>query len=175
MKRELRHDSIPPAQQSDPPAAVRPAGAAGYPGPDGRPPTPGWRDQVAAASTLNLIAGIWLIIAPWVLGYSGEDPRWNDVVFGAIVALFALIRISGAYRESWLSWLNALIGVWIFIAAFTIDYSTAAMSNDIIVGAIVFLLGLWSASASETAPAPRRGALHDGSRGRYRSGPPIAH
>jgi SPW repeat len=122
------------------------------------PPEPpprrgGWRDTVVLLSGLNVLAGIWLIIAPWVLNYRAGDPKWNDVVFGAIVALFGLVRAGGAFRESWLSWLNAAIGVWLFIAAFTIDSSRTAGWNDVILGVIVFVLAIGSASASEEAAA----------------------
>lgn len=84
----------------------------------------------------------------WVLAYSGRDPRWNDVPFGAIVAIFALVRASGAYREEIVSWANAAIGVWLIVAAFTIDYTARASWNDIILGIIVLLLALGSAEAT---------------------------
>src|SRR5689334_18539317 len=96
------------------------------PPPAAPPPAPTWRDDVVSLSGLNLLAGIWLIIAPWVLAYRAGDPKWNDVVFGAIVGLLALTKISGALRVSWLSIVNAVIGVWLFVAAFTIDSSWTA-------------------------------------------------
>jgi hypothetical protein len=117
-------------------------------------PAPSWRDEVVSLSGLNLLAGIWLIIAPWVLAYKAGDPKWNDVVFGAIVGLLALTKIGGALRASWLSIVNAVIGVWVFVAAFTIDSSWTAGWNDIILGVIVFVLGIASAAASDRAPAP---------------------
>jgi hypothetical protein len=111
----------------------------------------GWRGDVAVASGLNVLAGIWLIIAPFVLGYGNGDPYWNDIVFGAIVAVLALVRISGAYRASELGWINALIGVWLFVSAFWLDNTGRAGGNDIILGIIVFLLAIASASATEDA------------------------
>ena len=114
----------------------------------------GWRETVTVASGVNLLAGIWLIIAPFVLGYSGGDPYWNDIAFGAIIALLALARVSGAYASSWMSWLNALIGVWIFIAAFWLDASATAGINDVILGIVVFVLGVASATATDEALAP---------------------
>lgn len=90
---------------------------------------------------LNVLAGVWLIIAPFVLGYGDGNPYWNDVVFGAIVGILALIRISGAYRKSWLSWINIVIGVWIFASAFSLDNFARASVNDVILGVIVFFLG----------------------------------
>jgi hypothetical protein len=49
---------------------------------------------------LNVIAGIWLIISPFVLGYGSGDAYWNPIVFGAIVAVVALARLGGAYRAT---------------------------------------------------------------------------
>ena len=123
-----------------------------------------WRGDVAVASGLNVLAGIWLIVAPFVLGYGSGDPYWNDIVFGAIVAVLGLIRVSGAHRASGLSWVNALIGVWLFVSAFWLDSTGRAGGNDIILGIIVVLLAVASASASEDAaivqerdPAGERG------------------
>ncbi len=34
--------------------------------------------------------GIWLILSPWVLGFSAFNlPAWNSVLFGALVAIFS--------------------------------------------------------------------------------------
>jgi hypothetical protein len=134
-------------------APVRDRGAVGGAGGPG-----GWRSTVATVSGLNVLAGIWLIIAPFVLGYGGGDPYWNDIVFGAITAVIAFVRFAGAYRASWLSWVNALIGVWIFVSAFWLDNTGTAGINDIILGAIVFVLAIASATATdEGISAERRG------------------
>jgi hypothetical protein len=125
----------------------------GAPGPSAPPPRGDWRTAVATASGLNAIAGIWLIIAPFVLNYRTGDPYWNDIVFGAAVLVMGGIRAFGAYRESWLSWLNALIGAWIFVSAFWLDRSARASWNDVILGVIVVVLALLSATASEDAAA----------------------
>lgn len=122
---------------------------AALPGSSGPPPPRGdWRSQIVSLSGTNVLAGIWLIIAPWVLAYSVRDPRWNDVVFGIIVGVLALIRVMGAYRAEILSLINVLIGGWLIVAAFTIDHSGRASWNDVILGVIVFLLAVSSADAS---------------------------
>lgn len=54
------------------------------------PPRGDWREEIVSLSGLNVLAGIWLIIAPWVLGYSTRDPRWNDIILGIIVFLLAV-------------------------------------------------------------------------------------
>lgn len=101
-------------------------------------------------SALNVIAGIWLIIAPFVLLYGNSTARINDIVLGIVIGVFALIRsfIPG-FQTVWLSWLNALWGIWLIIGSFFLEYSGQARVNDIILGIIVLLLGLWSATMSE--------------------------
>ncbi len=124
------------------------------PRPPGTPPAAGdWRSAVRTASGLNLLAGIWLIVAPLVLGYGDGDPYWNDIVFGAIVGVLALARLSGAYRAAWLSWVNALIGAWLFISAWWLDDTSTAAWNDAIAGAVIFVPAIFSASASDEAAA----------------------
>jgi hypothetical protein len=108
-----------------------------------------WRTAVAAASAINVLAGLWLIAAPFVLPYGAGDPVWNDVVFGAATAGIALGRVTGAYRAGWLSWLNALIGAWIFAAAFWLDATVAAATNHVIVGSLVVLFALASGTATD--------------------------
>ena len=127
----------------------------------GPPPRRDWRESVITASSLNVLAGIWLIIAPFVLGYGNNDPYWNDILFGAIVLVLGATRASGAYAASGLSYLNALVGIWLFASAFWLDGGGTAAANDIVLGIVVFVLGAISATASDDAAAagatPRRG------------------
>jgi hypothetical protein len=62
----------------------------------------------------------------------------------------------GVFQAVWLSWINALIGAWLFVAAFTIDQSGAAGWNDAVVGVLVFLLAIGSAAATERLVRLRR-------------------
>ena len=40
---------------------------------------------------LNLIAGIWLFISPWVLRYSQDSHAlWNALIVGALVFILAI-------------------------------------------------------------------------------------
>lgn len=133
------------------------------PVPDEAPLEPGMpsrmmREEVAGASGLNVLAGIWLIISPFILNYAGADAMWNPIVFGAIVGVLALIRAGGAYRAEWLSWINMAIGVWLFISAFWLAHSARASWNVGIMGIVVFILGAWSAAATDAGRAalPRR-------------------
>lgn len=107
--------------------------------------------QVKKASGLNLLLGLWLVIAPFLLSYATSASRGNDITIGVIIALLAAFRLLGAYRAAWLSWLNALLGIWLIVAPFILGYdSSSALWNDVIVGLFIAFLGLWSATASRS-------------------------
>jgi hypothetical protein len=39
---------------------------------------------------INLLAGIWLFISPWLLNYSGtRNALWDAVIIGAVVVILA--------------------------------------------------------------------------------------
>lgn len=104
------------------------------------------------ASMLNVIAGAWLIIAPWALGYSEVvAATWNDVVVGALVIIFAAIRLSLPDRYPGLSWLNAALGVWLIIAPWAFQYGDVVVSaawNDSLIGIAIALVAATSATTS---------------------------
>lgn len=107
--------------------------------------------QVKAASGLNIVAGIWLIVAPFVLAYSSlMVPLWNDIIVGAVVLIFGWIRVSQPDRNVWLSWTNLVLGLWLLIAPFSLGYAgtPAAVWNDVSLGIIVAALAGWSAWAT---------------------------
>ena len=49
-----------------------------------------------------------------------------------------------------MNWIAAAAGVWLIVASFILDspVKAAGLWNDIIVGGIVFILGLWTAFAA---------------------------
>ncbi|HET9016890.1 MAG TPA: SPW repeat protein [Thermomicrobiaceae bacterium] len=112
--------------------------------------------QNAAASGLTVIAGIWLIIAPFVLGYAPlRGSMWNAIVVGAIVAVLAAIRVWGPRATTWLSWIIIALGAWM-IASPWIYHNTGSAAvfwDDIIVGAVIVVLGVWSAMATSGTAA----------------------
>lgn len=52
---------------------------------------------------INVLFGLWLLVAPWVLSGANVGGRWNDVVVGLIVCLLSLPRgrRSGQHYGSW--------------------------------------------------------------------------
>lgn len=95
-------------------------------------------------------------IAPWALGYGALAARWNDVACGVAIGVLAMARLAGAPRWVWLSLCNAAIASWLVVASLTIDSGGTEFVNDVVVGAVVALLALWSAASSEAAGAAHR-------------------
>ena len=47
-------------------------------------------------SWIEVLAGIWLIISPWVLQFSAETgATYNSVILGLIVGIIGLIAVFG--------------------------------------------------------------------------------
>lgn len=108
--------------------------------------------QVRVASGLNFLAGLWVIISPWVYGHTGSvGSVWNDVIVGIIVAVLAASRFSGS-RAVWPSWVNVLLGIWLIISPWVYGFAfhTARVTNSVIFGIVVIILGLWSVFAGRT-------------------------
>lgn len=107
------------------------------------------KSNVQMASGLNVLAGIWLIIAPFILSYNNvAGSTTNDVIVGIVVLVLAAARTMGDnYKASWMSWVNFVLGVWLILAPFVLGYPTGstAFYNDIILGIIIAVLAAVSA------------------------------
>jgi hypothetical protein len=109
-------------------------------------------DISRTASTLNVFAGIWLIISSWVLGYAAlVAPFWNTLLVGIAVLLVAAVRL-GTPAAIGLSWVNFLLGIWLIISPWVVGFTAAstAMGNDIVLGILVGIFGLWAALGTRT-------------------------
>lgn len=103
---------------------------------------------VRTASGLNLLAGFWLLISPWIYGAYLLPDAWNSWIAGFLIALFAAIRLAKPIHTAGLSWMNALLGIYVFISPWLFGYFGARFMNSLVVGAVVFLLAIWSATST---------------------------
>lgn len=100
------------------------------------------------ASLGNVVAGMWLVVAPFVLGFEGAElARWNHIIVGAAVLIMAGVRAADPDQREAMSWLNVALGIWMIVAPYALDYARvpSAQLNSIIVGVIVLALGAFSA------------------------------
>lgn len=108
------------------------------------------RDDAAVRpiSALVFLAGIWLIISPFLLGYSANGFRADQIIFGVIIAVLAAIQYF--FTEArWASWLAALAGLWMIIAPYAMsNVSTGARWASVIGGLVTFFAALSSAMST---------------------------
>lgn len=102
-----------------------------------------WQDATC------LVLGLWLIVSPWVLGFSAMQwAVWNAVVLGIIVVLMALAELIEFH--DWEEWTDMVIGCWLIISPWLLGFaseaggSPLASSNFLIVGLLVLVMAGWS-------------------------------
>jgi hypothetical protein len=109
-------------------------------------------------SLLNVVTGVWLIIAPFVLGYVAYAPaRNNDIIVGIIVALLAAGRAFG-HAGAWAAWVNVVLGAWMVVSPYMFRFAGHELSgtSDTITGLLIMAFALWSAFA---LPMNERGGV----------------
>jgi len=102
----------------------------------------------------NLILGLFLLLSPWIVGYSGS-PEQNALISGVVIAGLSLAALA-AFAQ-WEEWLNLLLGLWVLVSPWVLGFQgTAAATVHIVVGILVAALAaieMWL--MQETPHAPR--------------------
>jgi hypothetical protein len=93
-------------------------------------------------SIAMFLAGIWLILSPFLLGY-GDGATNNSVITGIVIAAVSTVQLNGM-RRGWAGWLMAAAGLWLVIAPFALGFTEpSVLWNELIVGLIVAGLSIW--------------------------------
>ncbi len=92
------------------------------------------------AGVLNTLVGLWLILAPAVLGYGGRAAD-HDRIVGPFVATFAVISIAESCRPA--RWANLPIGAWLVLAPWILGFPGEAAANSVAAGLAAAGLSLW--------------------------------
>jgi hypothetical protein len=97
-----------------------------------------WQDPV------NVVLGAWLVLSPWILGFSAE----RMIMANAVIIGLALIAASvGAIivPQAWEEWTEAILGLWMAVSPWVLRYSGqhAAMRSALITGIVILALAVW--------------------------------
>jgi len=98
-----------------------------------------WQDWV------TLLAGIWLLVSPFAVRYSGDGTAMgNAVILGIAIIILSIVALS--VRVVWEEWILVVLGIWLIVAPWLLRFTpdVTAKSNSVVVGIIVGLLALWS-------------------------------
>jgi hypothetical protein len=107
---------------------------------------------------LVLLAGLYLVISPFVVGFGMlTDVAANDVITGVVLALLAVGCARGFDRMRSIAWVIPVIGAWIVVAPWVIYHppaneplnvvasppvTTPVWLSNVVAGAVVVLAGV---------------------------------
>lgn len=93
---------------------------------------------------LTMLAGLYLAISPWVVGFNGLSRlSVSNLVTGVALAALATGFASAYGRTYGLSWIVPIIGIWTILAPWLTGSATrATIWNNVITGLVILLLGL---------------------------------
>jgi hypothetical protein len=102
--------------------------------------------ETSGAFRVNILLGIWVIVAPFVLASALFSAAiWNNIATGIAVAIVALLRTSMPRQSAW-SWANVILGIWLLISPFVLGFAAPRLLwNDVILGIIIALVGISNA------------------------------
>ena len=105
------------------------------------------------------IAGVWLLIAPFVVPSSTENV-YNNWLLGALATIAALMMSS---NRKWERPVAAAAGIWLFISGFvpSMLQGGALVRNDLAIAAILVLAGLSAHTHLKEDLAMGRPVLND--------------
>lgn len=104
-------------------------------------------------SGVTLLSGCWLATGPLLWTYDtsigGLDARWNQVVVGLALIILGVVRLIRPMRLVTVTVSGGMLGLWLMIAPFVLDYGLGADSiratvMDLLLGALVAGLALLS-------------------------------
>lgn len=102
------------------------------------------------------LLGLWEfadIAALFVPDYGKiPDFLWNHILVGFVLILVGVgaARTSNTNTVRTMNWIAAGVGLWLMISSYILRYPVINIGlwNDLIVGIITFVLGIWAALAS---------------------------
>ena len=92
---------------------------------------------------LGVALGAWLLVSPWVLGYSVESAAtMNALILGTILVLEEMLEIG--VHETIEEWFDVVAGAWLCISPLVLGYTSNAVAsvNTFAVGVLTVLLAV---------------------------------
>lgn len=102
---------------------------------------------------VEVLMGLWLLASPWFVGYAPSANRFVDMGIGVVIIVLAIVfsvlkgKRLGEKGPNWPLVIIAILGLALIaegIVGICIGYPVGAIVNEIIVGLIVLLLGIFA-------------------------------
>ena len=105
---------------------------------------------------INILLGIWLLIAPFALSSVGGTGAWtaNDVILGILLIAVSWWIVATAAPTGAI-WFEVLCGIWLIVAPFVLRYNGTGvkMTSDVISGIIAIVVAFIAMSGVQR-PTP---------------------
>jgi hypothetical protein len=95
---------------------------------------------------INLLLGLWMLIAPMMLGflyppYAARNTAW---LLGGI--LFTFTQVARYFTQPWKEGINVVLGISMIASPWVAGYQDqqSATNNAMIIGVLVTALALWT-------------------------------
>jgi hypothetical protein len=98
-----------------------------------------------AADCLTVLAGLFVALSPWIIGFSESTLAVNNLIIGLAVAILGAGFATSYERTHRLMWVCPLLGIWTIIAVWTVSgaaATTGMVLGNVFGGAVIVLLGL---------------------------------
>lgn len=103
---------------------------------------------------LGVVFGVWLMMAPTVIGYSSQRATGNDHVIGPIIAGFSFLALWPDLR--FLKWMELVAGAWVLAAPFFIDYEHVNMTYNLLPEVLHVCIGVILMALAFLGRTPRQ-------------------
>jgi hypothetical protein len=101
--------------------------------------------QIVGGTTF--LAGLYLAISPWVVGFDGQLPLlFNNLIVGVAAGLLGLGLTAAFDRTHRLAWTVPILGIWTIISPWVVrngDLRTTDTEwNNVVTGAVLLVVGI---------------------------------
>ncbi|WP_040842121.1 SPW repeat protein [Nocardia brevicatena] len=115
---------------------------------------------VQVADGLMLLSGLYAAASAWIIGFADQTAlTMTNLVCGIAIAVLALVYGSAYGRTHGIAFVVPLLGVWLIVSPWIVagvDTTAAMIWSNVVVGAIVAVLGLGTAALAMGRPARPR-------------------
>ena len=97
-----------------------------------------WQDPV------NALAGVWLILSPWAIGFQDNATALANAVIVGILLIAAAVGAIFVPR-AWEEWTEVVLGLWLAVSPWALGFNTLpnATVSTAVTGVVVIVLALW--------------------------------
>jgi hypothetical protein len=102
---------------------------------------------------LTFLGGLYLAASSWIVGFGGRDLHINNLIVGVALSVIALGMAAAFGRTHGMTWVVPVIGAWTIVAPWVVlgsTVSTASIVSNVVVGAVIFVLGLGAMWVAQT-------------------------